>query len=102
MADDEHQIERHLTPNGWVEGNEWVNRCLIKNVETPSDRVETWIETRSDSSEGWAPPTVSSKKTWESSDVLPEEREKLHQKSPRPEFKPWRQPPRRKRRRVID
>jgi hypothetical protein len=96
MATDEHQIERHLTPNGWVTGNEWVNGKQIKTVEPPADCVETWVEEISDSSEGWAPATTFSKLTWESPKVSPEVRAELKRKFPRPEYKPWKPTPRRK------
>jgi hypothetical protein len=97
MATDDHEIERHLTPNGWVNGNEWVNSTQIKTVEKPADSVETWVETISDSSEGWQPPTTSSKLIWESPDVCGTVRADLKQKFPRPELKPWKKPPKRKR-----
>ncbi len=97
MATDEHQIERHLTPHGWVAGNEWVNHIQIKSGDPPSDRIETWVEEISDSSEGWAPATTSSKVTWESPNVSSEQRAKLNQQFPRPEYKPWKPLPRKKR-----
>src|SRR6266571_8944714 len=98
MATDEHQIERHLTPHGWVTGNEWVNHTQIKSVDPPSDRIETWVEEISDSSEGWAPPTTSSKVTWESPSVSSEQRARLNQRFPRPEYEPWKPLPRKNKR----
>jgi len=97
MASDEHQIERHLMPSGWVTGNEWVNGKQIKTVELPPDRVETWIEEISDSSEGWTSPTAFSKLVWESPDVPAEVRAELNKKYPRPEYKPWKPIPKKKR-----
>lgn len=97
MASDEHQIERHLTPHGWISGNEWVNGRQIKTVDLPADRVETWVEEISDSSEGWAPATTFSKLIWESPDVSAEVRAELNEKYPRPEYKPWKPIPRKKR-----
>lgn len=97
MASDEHQIERHLTPNGWIAGNEWVNGKQIKTVELPPDRVETWVEEISDSSGGWAPSTTFSKLVWESPDVSAEVRAELKKRYPRPEYKPWKPLPRKKR-----
>jgi hypothetical protein len=101
MAQDDHEIEHHLTPNGWVNGNEWVNGTLIKTVEPPPDRIETWIELIADSSEGWDPPTVSSRLVWESPVASPESRAKLKEKFPRPEAKPWKKISRKKRRSIY-
>jgi hypothetical protein len=98
MAQDDHEIERHLTPNGWVNGNEWVNGLSIKSAEPPADRIETWIELISDSSEGWAPPVVTSRLVWQSSDPPNELRDELNKKFPRPEARPWKQAPRKKKR----
>jgi hypothetical protein len=88
MATDDHEIERHLTPNGWVAGNEWVNGKQIKTVDKPADTVETWVETISDSSGGWDPPTTSSRLTWESPDISAEARADLKERFPRQESKP--------------
>jgi hypothetical protein len=98
MATDDHKIERHLTPHGWVTGNEWINGKQIKAVDPPADRIETWIEEISDSSEGWAPSTTFSELAWESSGVSAQSRTDLKQKYPRPEYKPWKPIPKRKRR----
>jgi hypothetical protein len=101
MATDEHQIERHLTPNGWITGSEWVNGAQTKKVEPPKDRIETWVEEISDSSEGWAPPTAFSKMVWEATNVPAQVRAELTERFPRPEYKPWKQI-RRKRRKLAD
>jgi hypothetical protein len=92
MATDDHEIERHLTPNGWVAGNEWVNGKQIKTVDKPADTVETWVETISDSSEGWDPPTTSSRLT------SAKARADLKERFPRQESKPWKKLPKKKRR----
>ena len=89
MAQDDHEIEHHLTPNGWVNGNEWVNGTQIKTVDYPPNRIETWIELISDSSEGWDPPAFSSKPVWEATDIPADVKANLRQKFPRREHKPW-------------
>src|SRR6266576_4806919 len=96
MATDDHEIERHLTPNGWVTGSERVNGRQIKTVEPPVDRIETWLEETSDSSEGWDPPIISSKLIWESPTVSSEVRTELNQRFPRPEHSPWKKLSRKK------
>jgi hypothetical protein len=101
MATDEHKIERHLTPDGWIIGNEWVNGTQTRKVEPPQDRIETWIEEISDSSEGWAPPTAFSKMVWPAIDVPTQIRTEMRERFPRPECKPWKQL-HRKRKRLAD
>lgn len=96
MAQDDYQFERHLTPSGWVMGSEWVNGAPTKTIEPPSDRIETWIELHEDSSGGWAPPAISSRLVWESPDVSPEVRADFNKRFPRPEAKPWKQIPKKK------
>jgi hypothetical protein len=98
MATDDHETELHLTPNGWVRGSERVNGRPTKTIDPPVDRVETWIEEISDSSEGWDPPTISSKLIWKSPTVSSEVRAELNQRFPRPEYKPWKKLPKKKRR----
>jgi len=98
MAQDDYEFERHLTPNGWTTGSEWVNGSPTKTVEPPPDRIETWIELHADSSSGWAPPSISSKLVWESPNTSAEDRAELNKKFPRPEAKPWKQIRKRKRR----
>lgn len=100
MAQDDYEIERHLTPNGWITGNEWVNGSQTKTVEPPRDRIETWVELHADSSGGWAPPAVSSKLVWESPNVSAEDRAELNKTFPRPEAKPWKAIPRKKKRSI--
>ncbi len=96
MATDEHQIERHLTPNGWITGSEWLNGTQTRKIEPPPERIETWVEEISDSSEGWAPPTAFSKIVWEASNVPAQVRAELRERFPRPECKPWKQIPRKR------
>jgi len=98
VAQDDYEFERHLTPNGWVMGSEWVNGTPIKTVAPPPDRVETWKELHQDSSGGWAPPAISSKPVWQSPDVSAELRAELNEKFPRPEATPWKELPRKKKR----
>lgn len=98
MATDEHKIERHLTPNGWTTGNEWVNGVQTRTIEPPQDRIETWVEEISDSSEGWAPPATFSKMVWKASNIHAQVRAELKEKFPRPECKPWKQITRKRRR----
>jgi hypothetical protein len=97
MAQDDHEIEHHLTPRGWVDGSERVNGRPTKTVEPPPDRIETWIELISDSSEGWDPPVVSSKLVWESPNVSAAVRAELNLRFSRPEVKPWKKVPKKKR-----
>lgn len=97
MARDDSKQELHLIPSGWIVGNRWVNDRQTQTVETPADRIETWVEEICDSSEGWDPPTVFWKITWLSPDVTVEARAEINIKFPRPAYKPWVKPPRRSR-----
>ena len=100
MARDDHEIEHHLTPTGWVNGNEWVNGKSTTKIEHPVDRIETWIELISDSSKGWDPPTTSSRLVWVSPAVPEAVRAELNKKFARPEYKPWKKF--RKKKRSVD
>ena len=84
-----------------MRGNLSVYGKFREENPVPAERVETWIEEIDDPS-GWATEIVTWKRIWASPDAKPEIIAELNKKFPRPEHKPRKAIPKKKKRPPSD
>jgi hypothetical protein len=83
MSYDQHEIEYHLTPSGWVVGT---TSYGTDKIERPPETVETWLK-KVEHSSGYAMEDIGWDLLWVSESVSHEERAALNVKFEHPRVK---------------